>query len=498
MAFAPANNIYLRHVPFDNTYRHVLDFSSTSAQHAYFNSLSGYNLTNFTYQRKDNIIRVPLNAESLYNVNYVFYQNSEFGAKWFYAFVTRVEYVNDNTSFLHIETDVFQTWYFDWHFGQSFVERMHVSYDTMGEWTEPEPINADCYPVSALRLTPQIDFFSQGIILYFSKIPSAISGVGNTPEDSGALSATWAKKYLTGGGGLPAFNDCMSDLSALENAGEMELISGIGICFGAPSSGGESSIDFCEIPAGGVAKNNKTLLWCYGLITGNNNYKVDVANCHGTTFTYIPRVNEGQSPFVSAEITNIPHVVIDYSGFPSPRLPINSDINQISRELEISMKTLPFTMINAGLGAAASIAGGGSPNLGGLLSPLQGMISTFGRTAVSDLMPKQLSGFAPSSAMYTIGEAGVYLIKYAPNRDEFNKIDDFFTAYGYAVNRIATPEYHNRANHNYLKTNNVLVIATGGIPQEDYARICKIFDEGVTFWHNPGTYGNYNVNNDPI
>lgn len=155
-------------------------------------------------------------------------------------------------------------------------------------------------------------------------------------------------------------------------------------------------------------------------------------------------------------------------------------------------------MINAGLGAAASVAGGGSPNLGGLLSPLQGMISTFGRTAVSDLMPKQLSGFAPSSAMYTIGEAGVYLIKYAPNRDEFNKIDDFFTAYGYAVNRIATPEYHNRANHNYLKTNNVLVIATGGIPQEDYKRICQIFDEGVTFWHNPGTYGNYNVNNDPI
>lgn len=503
MAFAPANNIFLRHVPFDNSYTHVFDFSDVNAQKNYFDSLGGFNLSNFTYQRKDSIIRVPLNAEALYNINYVFYQNSEFGTKWFYAFVTKIEYVNDNTSFLYIETDVWQTWLFDWYTNECFVERMHVPYDTEGEWTEPEPINAESYPRSASRLTPQIDIFSQGIILYFSKPPGAISGAGETPEDSGALSATWSKKYLAGGGGLPAFQDCMSDLDALEQAGEMELISGIGICFGAPAAGGETTIDFVELPPGGVAKNNKTLMWCYALIVGNATYKVDIGNCHGRTFNYIPRVCEGQSPFCSVELTNLPHVVIDYSGFPSPRLPINSDVNQISREIEISLKTLPYTAINAGIGAAATVAGGGTPSLGGIFSPIQNLISTYGRTAVSDIMPKQLSGFSPSTAMYSAGQAGVYLIKYCPNREEFNKIDNFFSAFGYAINDVRQPIFRighsgRRANFNYIKTSGAAVIATGGIAQEDFPRIAKILDAGVTVWHNPGAYGDLTIANDPV
>lgn len=503
MAFSPANVIKLRHVPFDDTYTNVFDFDGVNSQYNYFNGLSGYDLTNFTYQRKDSIIRVPVNAESLYNINYVIYQNSNFGNKWFYAFVTKIEYVNDNTSFLHIKTDVWQTWLFDWHVNECFVERMHVPYDTEGEWTEPEPITAECFPRSADRLTPQIDFFTQGIILYFSKRPPSISGVANVYEDSGALSATFAKRYDDGGGGLPAFNECILDLNALEAAGEMELISGIGCCFNAPAAGGESTIDFVDLPSGGVAKNNKTLLWCYGMIVGNGSYKVDIANCHGRTFSYIPRVCEGQSPFCSVELTNIPHVVIDYNGFPSPRLPINSDVNQISRELTISLKTLPYTMINAGLGAAASVAGGGSASVGGLLSPIQSMISTLGKYEISDIMPKQLSGFAPSTAMYSAGEAGVYLIKYYPNREEFNKLDNFFSAFGYAINDVRHPIFRindisRRANFNYIKTSGVAIIATGGIVQEDYSDICKILDSGVTVWHNPGAYGNLLIANDPV
>lgn len=169
MAFAPSNQIRLRHVPFDDTYRHVFDFGSSSAQFNYFNGLSGYNFNNFTYQRKDDIIRVPVNAESLYNINYVMYQNANFGDKWFYAFVTKIEYVNDNTSFLHIKTDVWQTWLFNWSIDQCFVERMHAPYDTLGEWEEPEPLAPEAYPREAYRLTPQTDFSHRLLYYIFQK-----------------------------------------------------------------------------------------------------------------------------------------------------------------------------------------------------------------------------------------------------------------------------------------------------------------------------------------
>lgn len=507
MLYAPSTAVHLLNVPLSLNQKHQLDFGSSAAQFAYFSGrhIANYGIfTDFSFQRKDNVIRVPINVELISGCNYCMYQNSNFTNKWFYCFVTEKRYINDNCTELTIKTDVFQTYLFDYEFGGCFVERMHSYSDLLGEWTEPEPLAPEIYPREAYRLTPQTDFFSQTIKLYFSKIPPSLSDVLPTQEDSGALSATYEKTYDTGGGGFPAFQSCMADLAALENAGEMELISGIGTGFTSPFVPGEQEFDFVEVPSGGVAKNNKTLLYCYGLIVGNSTYKVDVANCKGRSFTYIARGNYGSNPSVSVEVTNLPHVVIDYSGFPSPRLPINSDINQISRSLEINMKTMPFQMISGLLGSAGSMISGGSgvtQAVGGLLSPLQNAVETIGQVAVSDIMPKQLSGYAPTTGLFASGNAGVWLIKYYPNRDEFNRIDDFFTAFGYAINDTTLPSFKNRINHNYLKTANCMIkpiSITQYIPAEDLAELENIFNAGITVWHNPGTMGNYSISNDPV
>lgn len=506
MAFAPANNIFLRHVPFDNSYTHVFDFSDVNAQKNYFDSLGGFNLSNFTYQRKDSVIRVPLNAEALYNINYVFYQNSEFGTKWFYAFVTKIEYVNDNTSFLYIETDVWQTWLFDWHVNECFVERMHVPYDTEGEWTEPEPINVNTYPIGEQQLSHNGFFGNQNIILYFSKNPPSLSGVLETDEDSGAYSATWYKMYYIAGTTSP-YQACLADIALLEAAGEMELICGYGTSFNdVLTDQFPYSSPVYKLPSGAVAKNNKSKLYCYSMIVGNSTFKADLATVGSDTLEVISRINGGTNPFVSVEITNIPgHPIIDYNNFPVPKIPLNTDINNISRSLRISMETLPFQIMAGGLGAVASSVGGGSGsmNLGSLVSPLQSMITTAGQYAISDIMPKQLSGYAPGNGRFSAARAGIYQIYYAPKRSEFNNIDNFFSAFGYAINDVRQPIfriYHGgrRANFNYIKTNGAAVIATGGIAQEDFPRIAKILDAGVTVWHNPSAYGNLLIANDPV
>ena len=65
--------------------------------------------------------------DDLIGYNYVMYQNTHYSNKWFYAFITGMEYLNDNTTKITIVTDPFQTWQFDITFKQCFVEREMIA-----------------------------------------------------------------------------------------------------------------------------------------------------------------------------------------------------------------------------------------------------------------------------------------------------------------------------------------------------------------------------------
>src|SRR5574343_1253872 len=109
MAFTPKSAVYILDVPLDNTQKNQLYFETVGAQYAYFRSKIKKNFEYVTYVRKDNRIRVNEEIDNLWNYNYVMYQTANFSNKWFYAFITRMEYVNENTTDLYIETDVFQS-----------------------------------------------------------------------------------------------------------------------------------------------------------------------------------------------------------------------------------------------------------------------------------------------------------------------------------------------------------------------------------------------------
>ena len=75
-------------------------------------------------------------------------------------------------------------------------------------------------------------------------------------------------------------------------------------------------------------------------------------------------------------------------------------------------------------------------------------------------------------------------------------IDEFFSQYGYKCNRVKVPNITGRRNWNYVKTVGCYIQAD--IPQDDLQEIKIMFDKGVTFWHNPSTFGDYSQNNDII
>lgn len=138
--FTPLTAVYLCNTPLKSDNKNQISFNNRNEQFNYFNSLVIRRFTDFTYQRKDSIIRVPINAEILMNdgANYVMYDNKNFSSRWIYAFITKIEYINDNVSHLHIKTDVFQTWFLECKIHPSFVIRETVINDELFRHTLPE------------------------------------------------------------------------------------------------------------------------------------------------------------------------------------------------------------------------------------------------------------------------------------------------------------------------------------------------------------------------
>ena len=136
----------LRNCPLDNTYDHTIYFSSASAQATYFQSLTAYTHTNLSYNRVNRgQLKIQRKAEDMYNCNYMMFQNTSFGDRWFYAFITSIEYVSNEVSLITFEIDVMQTWFFDVTLEQCFVEREHVMNDTIGANLQPEPVDLGEY-----------------------------------------------------------------------------------------------------------------------------------------------------------------------------------------------------------------------------------------------------------------------------------------------------------------------------------------------------------------
>jgi hypothetical protein len=115
-------------IPFNRDYKHTRWFDTQTAQENYFLSKTVvHSMEQATFQKIEgkNYISVNSNIDSLWGTNYVMFQNASYNTKWFYGFVTKLEYKNPGTTHVHFEIDVFQTWLFEMNFKPSYVSREH-------------------------------------------------------------------------------------------------------------------------------------------------------------------------------------------------------------------------------------------------------------------------------------------------------------------------------------------------------------------------------------
>lgn len=98
-------------------------------------------------------------------------------------------------------------------------------------------------------------------------------------------------------------------------------------------------------------------------------------------------------------------------------------------------------------------------------------------------------------------------INYASNRivftfremrvkDEYMRIiDDYFTRFGYKINRLTSPNITGRTHWNYVEIGSTDSIGYGTVPSQYMNDINNACRRGVTIWHNHSNLGNYSLNN---
>lgn len=143
MAYIAPNTtvVLMKGVPLSNDYQHTLWFDSAAAQQTYFQSCTKKTYTALSYQRYENgMIKIEEDYSVALTYNYLMFKNSAFENKWFYAFITDVQYDNNNRVNIYYEIDEIQTWLFDVTLLPCTIEREHSLTDNIGDSLTGEPV----------------------------------------------------------------------------------------------------------------------------------------------------------------------------------------------------------------------------------------------------------------------------------------------------------------------------------------------------------------------
>ena len=132
-----------------------------------------------------------------------------------------------------------------------------------------------------------------------------------------------------------------------------------------------------------------------------------------------------------------------------------------------------------------------------ITSPAAQVGKNLAATYAHEAVPNTMVTKANNGGVNHYMEWDCYKILYTKIRPEYAEIiDNYFSCFGYATHMVKVPNTSGRRNWNYVQT--VGCTISGNIPVEAEQQITKIYDRGVTIWHNPANIHDYTANNDII
>lgn len=268
MYIVPDTLIYLiKNIRLDPSYQNTIYFADETAQQRYFQSKAYVTLDRHTYQKKTmGRIRIGMPIGSIYGTSYMMFKNTSFENKWFYAFVTNYEYVNDDTTDIFYELDLVQTYLFDYVPLECMVERMsHPETDAVGANILPEGLDTGEYYYNEIA-DPNLLWNGAWKIVVFTTLDHLGSGQSNINGSimGGLYSGLNYYAFDTDASGVKAVNDYLSQVSACgaeSSVVAIVMIPSILMASIGPSDATYTfSIDMSGQTLGGYTPRNKKLL----------------------------------------------------------------------------------------------------------------------------------------------------------------------------------------------------------------------------------------------
>ena len=117
--------------------------------------------------------------------------------------------------------------------------------------------------------------------------------------------------------------------------------------------------------------------------------------------------------------------------------------------------------------------------------------------AVAALKGRRIGGKATPAPNWGINNIRVTAVNKKIRREWAERIDQYFTMFGYATMKVKVPNVAVRTGWTYTKTAGC-VMADNNMPNDDSRKICGIYDKGITFWNKNATVGDYTQPNNVL
>lgn len=540
----PTTRIRFSTVPFAPDYKNIVDFSSAAAQVAAFDDLGYKEVTSFNYIKKDTPFRIDGNFHDFEKYNYIRYQNRDYknpqgNSKWYYAFITKVEYVAENVTLIYHKTDVWQSWQFNTTFYECYIERSHVSKsdDIIGANTAPEPVSVENYIFSKKDLSDD-EFFKPAIAILVKSPPTVFDA---------EYSALNINNRVTIGGYLyllPLYSNDYNMLEvfisfylygeypptsleeptrSIENIVSINLIPNGAIGTSSYDTSGAGGLNWPFTPA--AAYNSNAEYHTHNITidrptdTFGNGYTprnkklfnapfnyIKYFDYAGTTKDYKYELFNNDSEFICIAAASVDgEVIIKPNDYKSGDM-INSVVLKTYPPVTFCADTWTqykqnmavMGLLSTAISGATSIAGqvAATNPLGAAQSALSTGMNLSGEAQTltyNKLNSGAIVGNSKSPVMNAYNYHLPAFYNVYPQYEDCQRIDDFFDVYGYAIEEWGKPNFKNRSSWNYIKLSNCNIKIEGGT--DDAEKIRSIFNSGVTVWHGFSNFGDYSQSN---
>lgn len=558
--FIPDSEIYLlKDVPFSPNYENTGFFPSKVVQETLFKQKAFFHAEECTYIRETGVIRLEVPIASAYQCNYIMYKNTNFYDKWFYAFCTGVRYVNNTTSEFTFTLDYMQTWLFDYTLKQCFIERAHTGSDDAGDNLVPEGLETG-EMLYAYSYKLPATYGKIYIAATFDKnLNNYMGGMSNNVytglcinEFASASAATQFIQQATEANKLAGIVAVFQSINyntqttITVNQNQSALFQGY-----TPRNKKLYTYPYSFLQVLGNDGGNAIFRWEYFSNFGSGQFRILVSPSISSQMMITPTNYKGKSGYNPAERMIIENVMLCSWNGDTFKANLAQTIGKYAVPAEVAVMTgaalldkiagtsgetvkqylseddmrtvspsgksiiqLPADAIperNILTGETRyyrNVQGSGEGKFSSAVSELsQNILSTIQKTLAAVHSPESMARQAqnPGSStdiLYMIQEKSPYFITMGISRYYAEIIDNYFTLYGYALNRSDVPWRKARERFTYLKTAGCIV--EGSFPANMAQAIENVYNNGTRFWYLDGTgrntwqyVGDYSYSNNP-